>query len=115
MKKAGKIVPLLLNMLFKKPNTIKYPYEKAKVQKNFRGKLKYNAEKCIGCRLCEHVCSADAIEIKKIGEKSFKAYVYLDRCIYCGQCAESCPKKALENTEEFELASLSKDKLKVEI
>jgi formate hydrogenlyase subunit 6/NADH:ubiquinone oxidoreductase subunit I len=115
LKNAGKIVPLLMNMLVRKPNTMKYPYEKAKVQKNFRGKLRYDAEKCIGCRICERVCPADAIEIKKVAEKSYKAYVYLDRCVYCGQCVESCTKKALENTEEFELASLSKDKLRVEI
>jgi len=34
-------------------------------------------------------------------EKKFQAYVYLDRCIYCGQCVDSCPKEALACTHDF--------------
>ena len=81
----------------------------------FRGALKFCAENCIGCRICERICPTDAIHIEKIEEKRFKAIVRLDKCIFCGQCVDSCPKDALENTARFELASHDKASLKVEI
>jgi formate hydrogenlyase subunit 6/NADH:ubiquinone oxidoreductase subunit I len=33
-----------------------------------------------------------------------KPEFHLDRCIFCGTCAASCPTKAIEMTTEFELA-----------
>jgi formate hydrogenlyase subunit 6/NADH:ubiquinone oxidoreductase subunit I len=82
---------------------------------NYRGKLEFDASKCVGCNLCVKDCPAHAIEIEKTGEKQFKAIVYLDRCIYCGQCTDSCNRKALKCTKCFELAQLKRDKLKVDI
>lgn len=63
--------------------------------------------------LCMRDCPSDAITIKKIGEKKFQAEINLARCIYCAQCVDSCPKKALETTKEFELAKFNREKLKV--
>ena len=115
MKSAGRIVPYLLSMLIKKPNTIKYPFVPAVVVDNFRGALKFDKEKCIGCKICERVCPSDAIEIEKVADKQFKAIVLMDKCIFCGQCVDSCPKDALENTKTFELASLNRESMRVEI
>jgi formate hydrogenlyase subunit 6/NADH:ubiquinone oxidoreductase subunit I len=58
-------------------------------------------------------CPSGAIEIRKTGENQFEAEMHLGKCIYCGQCVDSCLKKALEITAEFELAKLDPDKLKV--
>jgi formate hydrogenlyase subunit 6/NADH:ubiquinone oxidoreductase subunit I len=58
-------------------------------------------------------CPSGAIEIRKIGEKQFEAEINLAKCIYCGQCVDSCLKKALEITAEFELAKLDPSQLKV--
>ena len=115
MKKAGKVVPLLMGTLVRKPCTVLYPFVKTPPQEHFRGKLKYNAEACIGCHICTRVCPAGAIEIEKAGEKRFKAFCYLDRCIYCGQCVDSCVKGALKSTKDFELANFDRKNLKVEI
>lgn len=111
----GKIIPLLMGMLIKKSDTVLYPSVKAQVAEKFRGALKFHSEKCVGCKICERVCPADAILITKVVDKQFKATVYLDRCIFCGQCVDSCNKDALENTTNFELASADKNSLKVDI
>lgn len=113
MIKPGKIAGLLLSSLFKKPATLDYPAQPSGMPEGFRGKLKFNAKACIGCKFCMRDCPSNAIVIKKVGEKHFEAEIDIAKCIYCAQCVDSCPKKALEATGEFELAHLDKMKLKV--
>ena len=117
MKGMGKMIPYIMQMLVKKPDTTQYPATKAHVEEHFRGALKFDQNKCIGCKICTKVCPSNAIEIVRVSEteKVFQAYVRMDSCIFCGQCVDSCPKKALENTENFELASTDKNSLKVAI
>lgn len=107
------MVEFVLRSLFKSPVTIKYPFEKANMPEKFRGELKFTSEKCIGCMLCMKDCPTNAITIKKVGDKKFEAEVDLAKCIYCGQCVDSCVRKALEITPNFELAQFDRDKLKV--
>ena len=113
MSRPGKIARLLVQSLFKKPATGNYPVDRSGMPEGFRGKLKFNAGMCIGCKMCMRDCPAGAIEIRKIGEKQFEAEINLAKCIYCGQCVDSCLKKALEITAEFELAKLDPAQLKV--
>jgi len=115
MKKVGKMLPFVMRMLTRKPATVRYPYEKVEMPEHFRGKLKFDQAKCIGCKMCVRDCPAGAIEIEKVGDKQFKASVYLDRCIYCGQCTDSCPRDALECTKSFELANYKREALKEDI
>lgn len=113
MIRPGKMIKQVLNSIFKKPATTRYPFVKFEMPDKFRGKLKFYPERCIGCKLCMRDCPSNAINIKKVGEKQFEAQIDLGKCIYCGQCVDSCLKKALEMTKEFELASLNRDTLKV--
>ncbi len=113
MSRPGKIARLLIQSLFKRPATINYPVIRSGMPEGFRGKLKLYPEKCIGCKLCMRDCPAGAIEIREAKEKEFEAVIDLGRCIYCAQCVDSCLKKALEATPEFELAQLDNKKLKV--
>ena len=117
MRMMGRMIPYIMRMMVKKPDTNLYPAERSERAERFRGALRFDRSKCIGCKICTRVCPSNAIEIERVSEtdKTFQAYVHMDRCIFCGQCVDSCPKKALENTPDFELASLDKKKLKVEI
>jgi len=109
------MVPYLIKMMGKKVNTISYPFEQAQVPDQLRGMLKFDCERCNGCKLCMRFCPADAIEIKTVGEKKYQAFLALDKCIFCGQCVDSCHKDALESTTDFELANDQKASLEVPI
>ena len=113
MIRPGKMIRQVLQSIFKKPATTKYPFVKEAPPRSFRGKLKFYPEKCVGCKLCMKDCPSNAIIINKTADGKFECGIDLGKCIYCAQCVDSCPKKALEATNEFELASLDRDKLKV--
>jgi formate hydrogenlyase subunit 6/NADH:ubiquinone oxidoreductase subunit I len=113
MARPAKMLQELLRSFTKKPATVKYPAEGKEMPKGFRGKLKFYPEKCVGCKLCMRDCPSGAIEIRKLNGKEFEAVIDLGKCIYCGQCVDSCLKKALEVTPEYELAQLDNTKLKV--
>jgi len=72
---------------------------------NFRGKIQYDKEKCIGCKLCIKVCPTEAIEYK---EKEKKIKIYLARCCFCSQCNDVCPTNCLSMGNEFLLADTDK-------
>lgn len=109
------MIKQVLQSFAKKPATTRYPYESSGMPKNFRGKIKFSSSRCIGCKLCMRDCPSGAITVNKIGEGQFEAEFDLAKCIYCAQCVDSCLKKALEYTEEFELAQLNREKLKIKI
>jgi formate hydrogenlyase subunit 6/NADH:ubiquinone oxidoreductase subunit I len=113
MKIPGKMVEETLDNAMKKPATLLYPFEKEEMPDKFRGRLNFIPEKCVGCKLCEKDCPANAIKINKLGDKLFEAVIDLHRCIFCAQCVDSCVRKALETTKEFELAQLSKENLRI--
>ena len=114
----------LLGRLFRKPNTNPFPaaqlpptvtglLEKVgkgearlnppvPVTAKLRGKMTYNRETCIGCKLCLKVCPAHAIDFI---ESTKKVRIFVSQCIQCGQCTEICPKNCLALSEQFLNAS----------
>ncbi len=57
----------------------------------YRGKPVPDPEWCIGCRGCAGVCPAEAILIEdKQGVRRITRLY--DRCVYCGECRELCPR-----------------------
>jgi len=96
-----------LRQLLRRPATLKYPYEKPHLPEGFRGRPIWNMEKCIGCGLCSGICTSGAIEM--IG-KGLNAEInhYVDRCMFCAQCVETCPQKAIKMSKEYELAEFDR-------
>ena len=113
MIRPGKMLKQVLDSIFKKTATVDYPHVKSAMPNRFRGRIIFHPELCIGCKLCVRDCPSNAITINKVGEKKFECEIDLGKCIYCAQCVDSCMKKALEATKEFELAVLDPSKLKV--
>lgn len=65
---------------------------------------KVNADKCIGCRICEQGCAHDAIKVVESTEAKNKlgklAVIDYEKCVGCGQCVAICGTTAAEMSSE---------------
>jgi formate hydrogenlyase subunit 6/NADH:ubiquinone oxidoreductase subunit I len=112
----NRILPVIIDQVTKKPSTNTFPIAhmpdslvevlKSKdtvltppvpVGKRFRGRLLYDRQKCIGCKLCIKVCPANATEYLP---EDKKIQIHNDRCCFCAQCTEICPVKCLAMSDE---------------
>ncbi|VEN75174.1 Heterodisulfide reductase [Candidatus Desulfarcum epimagneticum] len=57
---------------------------------------KADAEKCVGCGLCEEICAFGAIVLEETDGAGSRAKNIPASCKGCGLCAASCPKQAID-------------------
>ncbi|NPA47245.1 MAG: NADH-quinone oxidoreductase subunit NuoI [Thermococci archaeon] len=96
--------------LFKRPVTIKIPFEKIEPAPKYRGFHTLNWKKCVGCNFCGQICPARAIEMTWLelngkAEKRPHPKVDYGRCTFCQFCVDVCPTGALGFTESYMLTT----------
>lgn len=111
---------ITLRHMFRRPVTVKYPYESLKMPERFRGHIELTADeagqpKCVACMACQKACPSECIALE--GEKPAGATrrvvtrytLNFTTCSLCGLCVESCKFDALRFSKDYNLASLDKD------
>jgi len=89
-KKGSFLSPFkAVNYLFKKPRTLRYPFERKKPALRYRGFHLNDWEKCTGCGNCADICPNEAVtmvempEIEpKPGEKNERPKLDYGRCCF---------------------------------
>ncbi len=101
--------------------TEQYPAQRPAVAERYRGAPRLNVDVetnetlCIGCNLCALACPENLIVVTTIRnaetkKKELTTFTYdTSRCMFCGLCEDACPVDALELTQDFELASYTRD------
>jgi len=79
----------------------------------FRGMPRLREDRCSGNAACVAICPSRAITVSPLPEAGWTWTLDRAACLGCGRCAEVCPTEALEIENIFELASRSRDALRV--
>lgn len=77
-----------------------------------RGKIRFNAAACVGCRMCEHVCAGGAIHFDE-DDAGLHFTLWHNSCAFCGLCSHYCPTKALAVTDEWQMSHRQEDKFRL--
>lgn len=112
---------ICMEMYFRSPYTIYYPFEKGPISPRFRGehalrRYPSGEERCIACKLCEAICPAQAITIEAEERadglrRTYKYDIDMTKCIYCGYCQESCPVDAIVESPNVEYTTATREEL----
>lgn len=87
-----KLGTMTFGSLFKKPETVQYPFEKKEPPAGLKGHIVNEVGSCILCGMCSRNCPTSSIEVDK-QERVWKINPF--SCIQCGYCITVCPKKCL--------------------
>ena len=99
-----------LNYLFKKPRTLRYPFERKEPALRYRGFHLNDWDKCTGCGNCADICPNEAITMVEIpelkpkpeaGVKNERPKLDYGRCCFCGLCVDICPPASLRLSRDY--------------
>ena len=116
-----KAMGMTFRNFFRKPITVHYPTVERTYPDRYRGLLALVYEKdtgeeaCIGCRLCEFVCTPAVIKVEmQKGEKRNYAKTFsleLYACEFCELCVQVCPTDAIVMMKSFDMATADRKEM----
>jgi glutamate synthase (NADPH/NADH) small chain len=111
MAKPSILSPLkAIRYLFKKPKTLRYPFEPKEPALRYRGFHLNDWDKCTGCGNCADICPNKAIEMVEIAElkskpkegiKNERPKLDYGKCCFCGLCVDICPSGSLRLSRDY--------------
>ncbi|VVB85359.1 Polyferredoxin protein MvhB [uncultured archaeon] len=90
--------------------TVNYPKKPDIAPAGFRGRPEILSDKCTYCGECASVCPPGVIWLEEGMSEKTLTLSYCG-CIFCGRCEEVCPEGSIRLTQDYELASKTKDAL----
>ena len=97
-----------LGFLFRKPKTLRYPFELKEPSRRYRGFHLNDWDKCTGCGNCADICPNQAITMVEVpeiepkpGEKNLRPQIDYGRCCFCGLCVDICPTGSLRLSRDY--------------
>lgn len=105
-----------VSKLFSKTSCDMYPVVPKEAAPRYRGRIAYDPEKCIGCGMCERVCSGNAITrtIEKTDDGDKVTLTFnLGSCTFCATCADFCTHHAIEFTGDYHMIATKEEDLLV--
>jgi Ni,Fe-hydrogenase III small subunit/NAD-dependent dihydropyrimidine dehydrogenase PreA subunit len=101
------MLDVLLARLQQGHRTSAYPKVEPTLPDRFRGLPVIDASKCPeGCRDCAEACPTNAIAIN-----GPNVALDMGRCLFCTDCTDACPEGAIHHSQEYRLATRSRDDL----
>lgn len=107
------MITALLARLRQGHHTNRFPAQVPPLPDRLRGRPVVDSTLCPpGCRACADACAVDAIAIGADGGRPAPR-IDLGKCLFCPDCSEACPPKALRFTGEYRLATSARGDLEV--
>ena len=100
---------VLARNLIQGPCTDPFPFGETFTPKGLRARVRFNADACVGCRMCEHVCAGGAIRFEE-GESELRFILWHNSCTFCGLCQHYCKTKAIVLSEDWHLTHRQEEK-----
>ena len=107
-----------ISQLFSKSSCAMYPAVPSEAAPHYRGRIVYHPDRCLGCGMCERVCSGNAITrtVEHLpddqGDKITLTF-NLGSCTFCATCADFCSSHSIEFTGDYHMVATKEEDLLV--
>lgn len=104
---------ILRERLHQKYRTLDFPRREPALSARYLGRPRLADTACGSCRACYEACPTQALLHTTTTAEARTPVLDMGRCIFCGACARVCPQEAIRFTQDYHVASRSRDGLRI--